>query len=235
MLTNKGLVEHSKKALAEKWGYVWGTFGEILTPRLLNEKIMQYPREVGGYKDFITAKWLNKRTADCVGLIKSYVWWNGNNPYYKPVTDVSADGMFSRATEKGTINSLPIRDLPGLCLWKEGHIGVYIGNGQVIESHGTKFGVIQTPLKGNGSSPWTHWLKCPFITYEEEIPVKETYIEIINNVSNGSADRWIKGIDAAKAAAKASGDLGALEIFEFLPELIEGIVEKYKRLDVSQK
>ena len=229
MLTNTGLVKHSKMALAEKWGYVWGTFGYILTPALLKEKINQYPMGVGTYKDFITTNWLTRRTADCVGLIKSYMWWNGNNPSYTPATDVSANGMFNNATEKGTINSLPIKDIPGLCLWKDGHIGVYIGDGQVIEARGTKIGVIQSPLKGAGSSAWTHWLKCPYITYQEEPSVRRTYTEIINEVSNGSIDRWIKGIDTAKAAAKATGDLGALEVFEFLPELIEAIAEKYSK------
>ena len=231
MLTNTGLVKHSKMALTEKWGYVWGTFGQVLTTRLFNEKMIQYPRELGGYKDFIVAKWLNKRTADCIGLIKSYIWWNGSNPSYTPSTDVSANGMYKIAIEKGPIESMP--NIPGLCLWKDGHIGVYIGDDQVIEAHGTKFGVLQTPLKGNGSSPWTHWLKCPFITYE----VRKTYIEIINECSNGSVDRWIKGIDTAKAAAKATGDLGALEVFEFLPELIETIAEKYSKdqQDMSQK
>ena len=227
MLTNTGLVKHSQMALTEKWGYVWGTFGQMLTPTLLREKIFQYPTNVGIFWSFITAKWLNKRTADCVGLIKSYIWWDGREPSYRASTDVSANDMYVMAQEKGPIVSLP--NVPGLCLWKDGHIGVYIGDGQVIEAHGTKVGVIQTPLTGNGSSAWTHWLKCPFIKYEEVKPVPENYIEVIQEVSNGSVDRWIKGIDAAKAAAKADGNLGDLEIFEFLPELIVAIAKKYSQ------
>jgi hypothetical protein len=76
--------------------------------------------------------------------------------------------MFNAATEKGPINTIP--EIPGLCVRKDQHIGVYIGNGQVIESKGTKYGVVQTPLKGVGANAWTHWLKCPFIEY---ITVKE--------------------------------------------------------------
>jgi len=136
MLNNLGLVEHVQKALNEKWGYVWGTFGNVLTQKLFNDKLAQYPEGVGNYKDFILTHWLNRRTADCVGLIKSYIWWNGNNPVYSSATDVSADSMHDRAVEKGLISTMP--DIPGICVWHKGHIGVYIGDGQVIEAHGTK-------------------------------------------------------------------------------------------------
>ena len=54
-------------------------------------------------------------------------------------------------------------DTPGLAVWKSGHIGVYIGNGEVIEAMGTKYGVVKTQLEGRG---WTHWLEVPGIEYE---------------------------------------------------------------------
>lgn len=162
---NLGLVAYAKKALSEHWGYVWGTFGQLLTPTLLAYKLKQYPDGVGNYKDFIQAHWLNRKVTDCVGLIKSYMWFNGSAPVYNSATDCSADGMYSRAKEKGAISSMP--DIPGICVHKSGHIGVYIGNGQVIEAHGTKYGVIQTPLKGTGATAWEHWLKCPYINYNQ--------------------------------------------------------------------
>lgn len=74
--TNMGLVAHAKKALSEKWGYVWGTYGMILTNALFEQKLKQYPDDVGNYRDFIKNNWLSKRTVDCVGLIKSYIWWD---------------------------------------------------------------------------------------------------------------------------------------------------------------
>ena len=98
-----GLVEHCKKALAEKWGYVYGTWGQVLNSTLLNQKHSQYPAQVGKYLDFIKKNWLGRRTADCVGLIKSYLWWGGTNPVYYPGTDVSADMLYERAKEKGSI------------------------------------------------------------------------------------------------------------------------------------
>ena len=218
MLTNKGLVEHAKKALDEKWGYVWGTFGQVLNGLLLNQKLDQYPDGVGKYEDFIKKNWLGKRTTDCVGLIKSYIWWKENNPSYYSKTDVSANGMYNIAKEKGPISTMPY--ILGICLWKEGHIGVHVGNGQVIEAHGTKYGVIQTPLKGG--TAWTHWLKCPYITYVKE-EQKVDWKAILNKVSD-SPDKWIKGIETAKEKS----NLGDLEIFKYLPELIEKIYEEVK-------
>lgn len=44
--------------------------------------------------------------------------------------------------------------------------------------------------------------------------------EILQKVSN-NPDEWETAINAAVAAAKADGSLGTLEIFKFLPELIE--------------
>jgi hypothetical protein len=162
--TNLDLVTHAKRALGEKWGYVWGTFGQVLTAALLASKVNQYPNEVGGYLDFIKSNWLNRRAADCVGLIKSCYWWNdAKDDVVYAANDVSADGMYNAAKEKGAIGGIP--EIPGLCLWKTGHIGVYVGGGVVIESAGTKKGVVQTPLKGG--TPWTHWLKCPYIGYQE--------------------------------------------------------------------
>ena len=177
--TNKGLVDYAKKALAEKWGYVWGTFGKLLTADLLAKKIQQYPDGVENYQDFIKSHWLGKKTSDCVGLIKSYIWFNGTDVMYDGKFDVSADGMYEKAKEKGPISTIP--DIPGICVWKNGHIGVYIGNGQVIEAHGTLYGVIQTPLHGNGSTPWTQWLKCPDIEYE--VVEAKTEVNHVNHLS----------------------------------------------------
>ena len=161
------LVQWAIAAEKAGWGYVWGTFGEVLTESYYEAKAAQYPDEVGGYEDFIRQNWLGGRTADCVGFIKGYGWLNSDTHEIEYGTngmpDIGADAMYDNATEKGTIDTIP--EIPGLAVWHEGHIGIYIGNGQVIHASGTKVGVVQTPI---GSSGWTHWLKIPYITYIEE-------------------------------------------------------------------
>ena len=75
--------------------------------------------------------------------------------------DIGANPMYYNAREYGPISTMP--DIPGLAVWHEGHIGVYIGGGQVVEAMGTRYGVVKTELVGRG---WTHWLKVPYINYD---------------------------------------------------------------------
>lgn len=161
---NLDLVQWAKNAYSRGWGYVWGTYGQVLTRNLYKAKAEQYPDEVGGYADFIEEHWIGGRTADCVGLIKGYGWFDpetGKIEYgTNGMPDIGADTMYANAEESGTIDTIP--EIPGLAVWHEGHIGIYIGNGQVIHASGTKVGVIQTPIENSG---WTHWLKIPYITY----------------------------------------------------------------------
>lgn len=163
---NLDLCKWAVHAADNRWGYVYGTFGEILDDTLLASKKAQYPDEVGGYTDFIEANWLGRRTADCVGLIKGYGWLNSDTLQVEYGTngmlDVGADSMYENAVEKGTIDTIP--EIPGLAVWHEGHIGVYIGNGEVVQAANTRVGVIRTKLS---DTAWTHWLKVPYITYVE--------------------------------------------------------------------
>lgn len=180
-LTSKGLVEHVKMAQREKWGYVWGAIGRVLDKGVFDALYRQYPREVGRYYSHITQNWMNRRCADCVGLIKSYLWWNGGNIRYNPAQDVSADGMFHAARKKGHISTIP--EIPGLAVWKPGHIGVYIGGGKVIEARGTIKGVILSDLK---DVAWTNWLEVPFISYEaaEAVGLPKIKVNVKGKVSN---------------------------------------------------
>lgn len=55
--------------------------------------------------------------------------------------------------------------IPGLIVHATGHVGVYIGNGYVIEAMGTRYGVVKTRV---ASRNWTGWCKNPYINYVEE-------------------------------------------------------------------
>ena len=215
VLENKGLVEHCLMVFGNGWRYVYGTYGLILTESHLALKQQQYPNQINKYIDFIKSECINKRTVDCVGFIKSYLWWNIGDVKYDAATDTSANGMYYLSVEKGKISSMP--EILGLCLWKNGHVGVYIGQGKVIEARGTKEGVICCSISDN---TWSHWFKCPYITYPQI-----TWEQIIDEFADHPVE-WKTAIKVLKNAAKADGNLGSLEIFKYLPDLLEKIYNK---------
>lgn len=164
---NLDLVKWAQMAYDNKWGYVWGSHGNVLTANELKRLEKTFGSHVTDKEEYIKSHWLGRRTSDCVGLIKGYGWYDETSGIIKYGTnemkDVTADGMFNAAVEKGPISTMP--DIPGIAVWHQGHIGVYIGNGYVIHAANTYDGVIKTPITSSG---WTHWLKVPYINYIEE-------------------------------------------------------------------
>ena len=163
-----GMTEFALKANREGWGYVYGTYGQIATQTLIDGKANQYPSVFSEImSDGRTAyqnsqEWISHRVADCIGLMKAYLWWQGDAsaPSYVSAQDKSANGLFLSATVSGPISTIP--ETHGLLVWRNGHIGIYIGNGWVIESRGCEYGVVKTRLSDRG---WTNWCQHPSVSY----------------------------------------------------------------------
>ena len=204
---NKGLVNHCNNALKLNTKYMWGG---ILKP-ITNDYIITlrniYGNQSGtGYSAprytelFNAARQGGWYGCDCVGLIKSYYWSgkvNGgvgspNNPYNKPVyksiyPDVNATFMFNAAKKKGPISEIP--EIPGLIVFCKSHphVGVYVGNGEVIEctlsSRGD--GVVKTKLK---EWKWEYWFECPYIDYEYTTDKLSTEIRKVKYTCNARSE-----------------------------------------------
>ena len=155
--TNTGLVKYAKAMLGHPYWY--GCYGQISTKALYKSKKKQYPVQ---YEWSCPSSQLGTRVFDCVGLIKGYLWSASvnSNPKYNASQDVSANGMLSVCKKKGKISTLP--EVPGVLVFRTGHVAVYIGNGKVIEAKGHKWGVVESRLKDRG---FTHWGYCPWLTY----------------------------------------------------------------------
>jgi len=163
MKNNIDLVKWSQMAYEDHWGYVYGTWGNVLTHELLRTKMAQYPTDVGGNAEYIRTRWMSRRVTDCVGLIKGYCWYTPHSGFVycgNGMPDIGANRMYEYAEVKGEISTIP--ETPGLAVWVEGHIGVYIGDGWVIEAMSTVDGVKKTRIEDR---PWTHWLRIPYIQY----------------------------------------------------------------------
>ncbi len=164
---NLDLATWAKEACDSGWGYVTGTYGKVLTWFEYQEKLNQYPNEIREYDVFIRTNWFGQRTADCVGLVKGYCWFDPEAQTIgyavNGMPDVSTEPMIDLCTEQGSMDTMP--EIPGLLLWKDGHVGIYIGGGYAIEAMGTKYGVVKTLVSGRG---WEKWGKLPCIEYIEE-------------------------------------------------------------------
>ena len=113
---------------------------------------------------FIRQTWVGGRTTDCVDSSRATAgWMRSEEIIYNTngMRDITANEMYHAASVSGTIDTIP--ETPGLAVWHDGHIGVYIGNGEVVEAMGTRYGVVKTKLEG---ARWTHWLKIPYISYD---------------------------------------------------------------------
>lgn len=160
--TGKGLAEYAIAQLGKP--YWWGTFGQIASAGLLVQKRTQYPDRYNTYGDECK-KQFGQKVHDCVGLIKGYLWCDtpDSEPIYKASQDVAVSGLFMACPENGSIDTMP--DLPGVCVFMRdmSHVGVYIGDGWVVEATGHARGVVKSKLAGRG---WGLWGKPRWISYE---------------------------------------------------------------------
>ncbi len=158
--TNLGLVEYCKAQLGLP--YWWGTFGQKATEGLLRQKSAQYPAY---YKDDDFKRQYGKRVHDCVGLIKGYMWCDTptSTPKYNVAQDKNVSGMLNACSKYGYIETMP--DIKGILVFMSGHVGIYVGNGKVIEARGHEHGVVETNLTDR---EWTKWGMLDWIDYVDE-------------------------------------------------------------------
>lgn len=183
--TNNGLVEYAKAQLGLPYWY--GTYGKTASKDLYDRKKKQYPEQ---YTANDYAGQYGKRVHDCCGLVKGYLWSDTptSQPKYNSEQDISANGLRSRCEEKGNIDKMP--DIPGILVFMDGHVGIYIGNDEVIEARGHSYGVVKTKL---AERAWKWWGKCPYIDYTEQQEEKARDAETVNistaQLKNGSSGK----------------------------------------------
>ena len=168
--------------------YWYGTFGQIGDQKLLDEKRKQYPSQYPPQKwteESFTSQ-IGQKVHDCIGLaVKGYLM--SENPEapakYIAKYDVSANGMIELCQIQGDISSMP--DVPGVLVWKPGHIGIYEGKKGskkvVIEDKGHSFGVVRTT-----NTPWQKWGLCPWWSY---ITIKSWVTSLYSDVLGRSPDK----------------------------------------------
>jgi len=145
-----------------KSGYVYGTHGTLYTRAVALAKNRQYGAKMGSdYYLGTCAKWLGKVVTDCSGLFKWFIF-SKLGVRYDAKWDVSADGAIKRwHSESGPIATMP--RVPGIVVHSPGHIGVYVGDGNVVEARGARYGVVITEL---AKRPWKSWGRLNWLEYD---------------------------------------------------------------------
>ena len=185
MITAQALIDKFRFALDNKWGYIWGTSGELWTQAKQNVKINYMVKNYGpswqknvDAKDdkyytaaLYGAKWIGHTVSDCSGLfywafrqLGGYMYHGSNTMYDK------------YCVKKGQLTSgLKKTLLPGTAVFtgtaeKHGHVGLYIGNGKCIEASSTESGVITSNLS---AGKWTFYGQLKGIDYGTKTDEKQ--------------------------------------------------------------
>lgn len=157
MITNLELIKFIKGKIGTP--YVYGMKGEVMTSAKYNTLRSLYG-DLVWWSD--KAK-IGKVCVDCSGLISWATKKQRGSSQYKE--------MAKKVHPISTISQAPI----GVAVWRQGHIGVYIGNGEYIAADGSSYGVRQNKLS---KTNFTHWFEIADIEYVEEEMVENSKMVI---------------------------------------------------------
>ena len=165
MISTQDLTDKCRQALSEKWGYIWGTAGEKWTKekQAALEKTTDSDKAQGRKYG---SKWIGHKVADCSGLFSWAFRQLGGYMYH------GSDTMYRKyCASKGELQKGKRTDCailkPGTAVFvwngrKYSHVGLYVGDGTVIEAMSTLNGVTTTKVT---ATKWTHWGELAGVDY----------------------------------------------------------------------
>jgi len=127
-----------------KYGYVYGAQGEIISPQVLEDLKRKYgsaaPNGAKYYEEERVKKWIGHKAADCSGLVM--VIFQALNIYKN---DMTANDLMVNTIEieKDDLSEGDLAfktNVRGQAV----HVGIYIGGGVVVHARGTDYGVVAT-------------------------------------------------------------------------------------------
>lgn len=152
-LTGEGLAKFAKSKKGTPYIYgCKGADGKVTQTRV-NNLARLYPSVfTGTYLAKIKRKHLvGKVCCDCSGLIS---WYTKKN--------LGSAQLYSQAKARLAISQWK-KFAVGTVMWKQGHVGVYLGNGLVAEAKGIDYGTVITKVTDGG---WKYGLTFSWIEYE---------------------------------------------------------------------
>ena len=191
VLTGEGLASFSKSKVGTP--YVYGAKGADgkLTQTRVNWLAKNYPSVFTSkyLKKIKDRKYVGKICCDCSGLIS---WYTGKV--------YGSAQLYSKAYTRMPISQWK-KFAVGTVLWKSGHVGVYIGDGLVVEEKGIDYGCVISKI---GDTKWSYGLTFSWINYDiaekvdsDKITYKGTNPYSVPKVSlkkgsKGEAVKWLQ-------------------------------------------
>ena len=173
MIIASALIAKFRESLENNWGYIWGTAGVLWTA----EKQKQLEKTTDSNRAISRkygSKWIGHWVADCSGL---FVWaykqlgssiYHGSDTIFRKYTSSTGELKHGRRTDGKELLAGSAVFTYNASKKNYGHIGLYVGNGLVIEAAGTKEGVISSPV----DKKWTWWGELKDVDYgSTPIPV----------------------------------------------------------------
>ncbi len=154
--------------------YIWGGLGHRITQGHIDKLSALYPKVFTKEYREKCQKNIGKLGYDCVGLAKHFLWGNAGDGilrHYEAATDVGADALYNFCVEKGKISALP--ELEGLLLHRSGHVGIYLGGGELVEARGIDHGVVISKLPARDFQNWGKLLGVEYRMGGGELSVSE--------------------------------------------------------------
>lgn len=184
------LVEYAKAQVGRPyWG---GTYGQIADEALLTYKRKQYPELYPNPGSPSFESQLGQKVHDCNGLVyaPSVCYTPDDRPSRYPSPYYGVSRLYQECEETGLIT--PETELvKGELLFrnKNGHVGIYGGDGYVYHAKGHKWGVLKEPYK------WIEWVnhgkfKQMYI-YPSSVKTV-TVTATLPFLQNGSKDKSVK-------------------------------------------
>ena len=159
MIRSADLVQYALKAVGG--GYIYGSRGQLCTRKLREDCAKANPSQAHNIL-VVGEKWDGKYVWDCSGIMRG-AWRALLYPRSGYTTIIYQDWC----SRKGTIDTMP--DEPGTFVCRGTpddihHIGVYVGNGMVVDARGTKEGVLYGTLESYKAG-WTHWCQADDVVF----------------------------------------------------------------------
>ena len=197
MISTQALIKKFEGALNDDWGYIWGTAGELWTAedQAKLEKTTDADRAQGRQYG---SKWIGHHVADCSGLftwafrqLGGEMYHGSNTMYLKWCVDKGELKKGKRADGK------QLKPGTAVFVWNGtnySHVGLYIGNGQVIEAATTQKGVISGKVT---ATKWTHWGELKGVDYAAadpagQLPEEDAKADAMPTLRKGSTGDAVK-------------------------------------------